>query len=141
MKKVFSLALLTFASMAMCRAQDNQLKFSQVKLVSSMETVPDDKVWKVVSVLPSCNPIQTSSTTYTNAAGTGTYAFLVNGSTIYVSRVEAVQGSFADSNARSRTYTNCSGELLPIWLPAGSTLAASTCIHSISVVEFNVVPE
>jgi hypothetical protein len=29
---------------------------------------------------------------------------------------------------------------LPIWLPAGSTLAINSNVFSISVIEFNIVP-
>lgn len=104
------------------------LQFNQVLLVSAVDTVPQNKVWKVTSVL-SNSQLHTSGTNIALST-----AMLVNGSTVYLSGRSYSDWS-ADGNQSFGTYTQ-----MPIWLPAQTTLAAGANALSISVIEFNVLP-
>ena len=110
------------------------LQYNQALLISTAGgTVPANAVWKVVSILPSSLPL-VSYPQYYIAPTAGTFAITVNGSTIYTSSISSSFG-LSDNNYCS---TNSNGLALPIWLPAGTTLAAGTNIEYISVIEFLV---
>jgi hypothetical protein len=98
--------------------QGQTLQFSQVLLVSTTQTVPPNKVWKVQSFFPAQS---------FNGGNNNTLAFLtLNSVPSYV--------------GQTRSDAGMSYIQLPAWLPAGTTLAAGQNIISISVVEFTVVP-
>ena len=109
-----------------CFAQGN-LQFNQVKLVSTVETVPVGKVWKVESI-----QYQGGPSFYLNTQGIrsieGTLNFQINGIVIYPS----LHYMATNDAVPFQTF--------PIWLPAGSTLAAGSGTAFLSVVEFNIVP-
>ncbi|MEI6766613.1 MAG: hypothetical protein WCM76_13350 [Bacteroidota bacterium] len=118
-------------------AQGYALRFNTVLLVSSLDTVPAGKIWKIESVMHSSD---------LNAIGTSlawsavSSAIKVNGNTVYINRntsgsARIYYSSYVDPNATSDMNLTA----LPIWLPAGTTLAAFTNINYISVVEFNLV--
>lgn len=88
------------------------LQFSQVLLVSSTQTVPANKVWKVESVMP----INQTSIYH---------QIVVNSTTIIVG---------------TTNYSGSWFHAFPMWLPAGTTLATGTTVFRISVVEFTIVP-
>jgi hypothetical protein len=129
MKKFILLIFLTSILFA-CKAQ-HTLSFNQGLLVSTSQTVPAGKIWKVVSCLPS----QNSQINQNNVEGlpeVGTFAILVNGNTVYLSNVGAAY--FGDNFYTE--FTNVNANLFPMWIPAGTTLAASTGIQYLSVLEF-----
>jgi hypothetical protein len=125
-------------------AQGN-LQFNQVKLVSTVETVPAGKVWKLENYLPSSQlaidlnrqPNQAS------AGGTKNFIVLVNGTPVFLQTTitrEVVRNDgywSQDGYAAAADYRIFDA---PIWLPAGTSLAASTNVMSLSVVEFYVLP-
>jgi hypothetical protein len=123
-------ALLLVLSSALY-AQGN-LQFNQVKLITTSQTVPVGKLWKVESV-----QYNGGATFAINTAGpvpvVGTMAITVNGATLYVNTVYT-SGSYAYPTVLSN------GSSFPMWLPAGTTLAASTNCAFVNVIEFNVVP-
>ena len=94
------------------------LQFSQVKLVSAIETVPVGMVWKVTKVLPS------------TAAGGQEQAIDIKVNGIAV-RLKAA--TYANSVGVT-TWSTLDGTF---WLPAGTTLAVDrNCVY-ISVIEFS----
>jgi hypothetical protein len=123
------------------RAQGN-LQFNQVKLVSSQETVPANKVWKVESAtFFGGTPICLGSGPNAPCAGgnligsgfLGEMAFNINGQTNYI------YSNFGQPNS-SASYSSVGLNPFPLWLPAGSTLAAGTNMRFLSVIEFNIIP-
>jgi len=116
------------------------LQFSRALLVSSEQQVPSisggsgyEAVWKVVAALPSTGPISNLTNYYTSPA-VGSYTITVNSNPISFANAQGYSSSNSDFS-----YTNLGGSaILPMWLPGGTTLAASTNIQYISVLEFIV---
>lgn len=103
------------------RAQGS-LQYNRVLLVSASQTVPAGRVWKVESI--GCN-----QETEQNIGISGP-RIVVNGTNIFLTdRV----GMPTSSNAFFPS-------MLPMWLPAGATLAAGTGVQWVSVLEFLVSP-
>jgi len=115
--------------------QAQSLTYSQVKLVSSIETVPANKVWKINNVLPTAGltdagtPMSGSSRHFT---------VLINGQTIFVISTSWI-GRWNSSESGVASNSHSIGDS-PIWLPSGTTLAVGSNLYAISVTEFNVVP-
>ena len=108
-------------------SQAQTLQFSQVLLVTSSQTVPANKVWKVESYTP-------SSVYGVHQGSPQTHAILVNS----LSRIVGmVAGGSSGYNYAHSAYSFNS---FPMWLPAGTTLAVSTGVSQLSVIEFTVVP-
>jgi len=124
MKKIIFTTLL-FCGLAFT-AQSQSLQFSQVLLVSSLDTVPQGKVWKVSNILPTLD-------------GSGSSKIQVNGHHIVVAFTDAGTwtggGSTMAGYAYEKTYNGLQG---PYWLPEGTTLQAGTNVQYISVIEFNI---
>lgn len=114
-------------------AQGN-LQFNQVKLVSSLETVPAGKVWKIENILPGVRPTTTSW-------GNSTLDFIINinNQTVYYLSSESKGSLFGNGQTGISSISVGIGNA-PIWLPAGSTLSAGTNVLSVNVLEFNLVP-
>ena len=118
------------------------LQFSQIKLVSTLETVPVGKVWKVESAVfmggspicvgtgpnAACGPGNMSSTGFV-----ADMLFQVNGQTNYLYTNLGQPGS-------SASYASQGYSPFPLWLPASTTLAAGTNMRYLSVLEFNIIP-
>lgn len=117
-------------------AQGN-LQFNRVLLVSSQQTVPSGKVWKVESAMLNGNcTAQAASGAHMQ---TNTAYISVNGNAI------AVKSAYVAYGTPAQTWSGVSASEMdptnfPFWLPAGSTLASSTHVTYLSVVEFNVLP-
>jgi hypothetical protein len=116
------------------RIAAQSLAFSQVKTISQAETVPANKVWK----LNGCFYNALLSGIVSSGSGSGTYSnsdayILVNNQSV------AVRSSRSGGG-----YYHAAGFVWemawPMWLQAGTTLAASTGVLSISVIEFTIVP-
>jgi hypothetical protein len=114
-------------------AQGN-LQFNQVKLVSSVETVPAGKVWKIENILPGVRPTTTSW-------GNSTLDFIINinNQTVYYLSSESKGSLFGNGQTGISSISVGIGNA-PIWLPAGSILSAGTNVLSVNVLEFNLVP-
>ena len=121
MKKIIITLSICLAFALSSNAQ-NQLTFNQVLLVSSLDTVPQGKIWKVTNILPTLD-------------GSGSSEIQVNGNDIVV--------AFAIGDAQSvgngyvshdYSYNGLQGAY---WLPEGTTLQAGTNVQYISVIEFN----
>jgi hypothetical protein len=134
MKNIF-LLILTCALSSSLFAQGN-LQFNQVKLVSAVQTVPTGKVWKIESIIYNTQ-IVTATAWPDSYNGTTTNVeaanILLNGVSITTRKSSS---SAAYQNANSLVWET----KLPIWLPAGTTLASSTGVYSLSIIEFNIIP-
>ena len=104
------------------------LAFSRVINVGAAEdTVPAGKVWKVESAMASNDlQIQTNTTSHQSKS----VVISVNGASVYV------KSTWGSSYGNGMLETTS----LPIWLPAGQRLRASTYCAGISVIEFTIVP-
>jgi len=137
MKKYIILTPLALLLSVMVCAQGS-LEFSQVKLVSSSETVPDGKVWKIVSVFSSNGQVGGNLTTSTNNSST-TKQIIINENAVHISgRAYRWLGNSIGSSAAVLPVSESAFQSteLPIWLPAGTLLAPSTGCNGISVIEF-----
>ncbi len=134
---LFSSFLMTFV---VAQSQGN-LQFNQAKLITTVQTVPAGKVWKVESYAYNGGAAfaGTQSGFYTND---GIYErtcinalmnYMVNGNTI---QIPVSLSRSSNSGLISLDGLN----LFPFWLPEGSSLAAGTNMSYLSVLEFNVVP-
>lgn len=113
------------------------LQFNQVKLVTTVQTVPANKVWKVESVvfpIPADDPpFATSGSTGCSFNTRRNYAISIDGT---LTKVGNLASGFANSTWDYYFMTTT----LPVWLPAGATLSGGPCNNKISVIEFNIVP-
>ena len=121
------LLLLTCVLPIATKLQSQTLQFSRVLFVTTTQTVPANKVWKVESILYSAAP--------TNIMGGNQNDQLtIDGNALTVRATRSSNGGY-----NGITY-GVWEQKLPLWLPAGSTLAAGQNVNSISVIEFTVVP-
>lgn len=120
-------ALLVLGGFSSSLSAQFTLQYNRTLLVNSSQTVPSGKVWKVESALISSSlgiSVGTSSS-QSNAA-----SMVVNGGSVFFA------STWGSSNATSTiTLTE-----LPVWLPAGTTLAPGTNVSNLSVIEFNEIP-
>jgi len=130
--------------MGVFKAQGN-LQFSQVKLVSTQETVPVGKIWKLENYRPTvslANDLNRLSNQAT-AGGAKNFVILVNGTPVYLQTTLTREVGRNDGYWNQDGYATSSDFKIfdaPIWFPAGTTLAASTNVGFIGVMEFNVIP-
>ena len=134
MKKIYFILFILLNQLAFTQGN---LQFNQVKLVTALETVPAGKVWKIESVIYN---IAEGSTTYQTGnygnCNTNDYnsaAIVVAGTPTKVGQGTSPLGYSSGSYVHSYT-------ILPIWLPAGTTLSGGICLNKISVIEFNIIP-
>lgn len=117
----------------------NNLQFNNALLVgaSSVE-VPAGRIWKIESVISNSNLAATGGTSV-QAKST---QILINSVVTHINQCSTFQGSDSGSNANPRPHGYACSDVtkLPIWLPAGTTLAAGTNTQSISVLEFVLAP-
>jgi len=119
-----------------CIAAQGNLQFNQVKLVSALETVPVGKVWKIESVI--YNIPQTASG-YQSTNGGCSYVYYES-TAIEIAGTPTKVGQGTQPAAYSNLAYTHSYTMLPVWIPAGTTLSGGTCLNKISVIEFNIVP-
>jgi len=112
------LLLVAFVFPVASKLQSQTLQFSQVLLISTVQTVPANKVWKIESFFPSQN---------FNVGNNHSTAFIT------IDNVSCYIG-------QTRSDAGMSYMPLPAWIPAGTTVAAGQNIISISVIEFTVLP-
>lgn len=123
---LFSLIWLSFGLLA-----QGNLQFNQVKLVTTVETVPVGKVWKVEAVL---GQRSASSTTSLHQ----THDVIINGITVNFTQDLSIARATGSSTTFGASVEGVS--TVPFWLPAGATLAISNNVSFISVLEYNIVP-
>jgi hypothetical protein len=128
----FTAFVLFVLSCSMGKAQGN-LQFNAIKLISTQETVPVGKVWKLESAPYKIDAVG-SIGNYTSASPGVEYvqSILVNGNILFVQAIRYYDGSW-------HTFTGPTCQF-PMWLPEGSTLASGVGVQFISAIEFNVVP-
>lgn len=144
MKKIFSLTAFLLLATMVLHAQDN-LVFSQVKLVTTSESVPTGKVWKVVGVAGSMVIKHNRTGTTVNGhpvMAPNENSILINGTAVSVGNPSVGAGagngySSSSYGALSTIYANVP-TTFPLWLPAGTSLAVSDNVSFISVIEFDV---
>ena len=126
----FLLVLVAFALGGLAWGQT--LQFSQVLLVSSnTQTVPAGKVWKVENILASSSLVASGNQTVN-------FSISVDNSQVFVAGANSQVNVY---NQGVQSMSSTSNQLVqPIWLPAGSTLAAGQNVFRVSVIEFTVVP-
>jgi hypothetical protein len=122
---------LVFAFCALYLNGESQtLQFSQVKLVANVETVPANTVWKIEGFFP------TTFSRYSANSGVTEghiYNLVVNGNNRPVGVSTFLTAHWGISYAGSIGH-------FPMWIPAGTTLAAGSNVGEISVIEFNIIP-
>jgi hypothetical protein len=125
--KLFSFLFFTLLLSTIGFSQGN-LQFNQVKLVSTIETVPVGKVWKVEAAF--------GDALLSNCSTQPMHRIVVNNNELTVSNVSSVSfNGYCGGWQGTVSVTT-----FPFWLPAGSTLAISSNVVSISVIEFNIIP-
>jgi hypothetical protein len=139
--------LFTIASVVIvaCACAQGNLQFNQVKLVSTTETVPVGKVWKIENYLPSSQLAidLNRQPNQARAGGTKNFVVLVNGAQVFLQTTLTREVGRNDGYWSQDGYATAADYRIfdaPIWLPAGTSLAASTNVMSLSVIEFNVLP-
>lgn len=125
MKKLFFYSLLLLNTILY--SQGN-LQFNQVKLIAASETVPTNKVWKIESVLYTPHNFTTNTSQEINNQ------IILNGTNLIVRTFKYNQA------VNIGAYSLVWEQTFPIWLPAGSTVASSTGVFGISVIEYNLIP-
>ncbi len=158
MKKIVILCALLLGAMA-THAQST-LAYSNALIVSNtVETVPEGKVWKVTSVYGiALNQCVNMSSTFglDNYSNSGRHdsrvnmsAFDVNGNRVYSivehkARIWCTTNSNCSSACAEYTQENrgtvipTNPNILPMWLPAGTTLNTNASNVFLSVLEFDV---
>ena len=164
------LGFFIFCLVSMGVAQGNLQFNQVLLVDTALQTVPANKVWKITAISGSefrnniCVDISSNSTHELNSARCAvttalstflTYTisfFWVNGKRV----INSIEGLPTSSNTYYQ-FTNCTGggsgsynftcankstnpNILPMWLPAGSTLRSGGLNTWLSVLEFNIVP-
>ncbi|MCC6601036.1 MAG: hypothetical protein IT223_10235 [Crocinitomicaceae bacterium] len=125
---IFSIAFTTALTIDVKDAQAQTLQFSSVKIVSSVETVPSGKVWKLEAAL--------GPAIMSNCSTAPMHTLKINGSDVNV-------GTSGNISFNSYCYGWSGIGIVtdfPIWLPANATLQAGSNVTGISVLEFDIVP-
>lgn len=106
------------------------LQFSQVKLVTVAETVLAGRVWKIEGFFP------TVFSRYSGSSGVTEghiYNLVINGNNRPVGVSSFLTGYW------NSAYQGNIGHF-PLWIPAGTSLAAGSNVGEISVIEFIIQP-
>lgn len=132
MKKQLAFAAVALLFSMLSHAQGS-LQFSQVKMVTTVQTVPAGKVWKILSAPYKNDVIGTvGSWNASDPAVEFAQSMLINGSVVYLQAFRMYDGSW-----RNFTGPTCQ---LPLWLPEGTTVQAGIGVRFLSVMEFNIIP-
>jgi len=126
--------IIVFLFLSLRLFSQGNLQFNQVKLVTTSETVPAGKVWKIENILPGVRPTTTSW-------GNSTLDFTINinNQTVYYLSSES-KGNVGGNGQTGISSISVGIGNSPIWLPAGAILSAGTNVLSVNVLEFNLVP-
>ena len=121
--------LLLFTLFCFSQLFAQNLEFSQVKLVSTQETVPIGKVWKITNILPASTASGSSS-----SSSSGAVEIIINSIDIRLKAKDYYNQTNANYTPTLSSWTILSGA---IWLPSGTTLSKGTNCEYISVIEFS----
>lgn len=133
MKKSFPILLFFITLVA--NAQGN-LQFNQVKLLTTLETVPEGKVWKIESIIYSASIVDAQS--WWNLGYNGTIdnsisdKIIINGNLVTIRKSSS---SASNNNSNSIVWE----QKFPIWLYQNTSISASSGVLYINIIEFNVV--
>ncbi len=139
MKKLFQLIALLLLIQTVSKAQGD-LQFNKVKLISTQDTVPNGKIWKVESFIFS-QTIPNCPSSSTNQDET----IKINGQNIsvrssrFMSGFSWGSGPYGWSTAPVSEF-NIWEQKLPIWLPSGNIISAEAGVLYISALEYNIIP-
>lgn len=100
------------------------LEYSKVLLVSSVDTVPSGKVWKITNVLPTLT-------------GLGNLKIRVNSNDIIVAFSNSSNGQTSSNGNFGNNHNYYNSLQGAYWLPEGTTLQSADNVQYISVIEFN----
>ena len=103
------------------------LTYSKVILLTALDTVPTEKVWKVVSYLPNNAWIHSTAT---NSVTNKEVGIFIN--SVYVA-LGMYTGNYAGGNS---AVSGTAATPFPIWLPSGTTVEPYTNCGSLSIIEF-----
>ena len=151
MKLVYTLLLLitSFSFNSTYGQELNGLIFNQVLLVSLTDglSVPNNKVWKVVSAVatqpnaPSMNFNWNNNSGQSLSQNTTTY-FNVDGAPF-----ELYKGTYIGTKVGNQSQDGCTSaygaatftsNLLPLWLPSGTSLTSGANVSKLSVFEYDI---
>jgi len=133
MKKIL---LSTFIILSNLACAQGNLQFNQVKLVTSLETVPSGKVWKIESVIYNIAATASGYQASNGSCNSTSY----ESTSIEIASVPTKVGQGTQAASYSNLQYTHSYTILPLWIPAGTTLSGGTCLNKISVIEFNIIP-
>lgn len=140
-----SLPIITaFVVLLLIPAKNNAqktLQFNQVKLITSVETVPADRVWKVESVIGPRTTVSANIGYTSNPSVPAAHTIQINGTNVDVEL--SGWGSVAagsSGNTFVPLFASSTITSLPIWLPQNAYIAIGSNVSYISVIEFIVVP-
>lgn len=139
MKKIFIILIIIFAVNISVKAQGN-LQFSQIKMISTLDTVPNGKVWKVESIVYS-----QSIPNYNGNSINQDEIISINGQNVsvrssrYMSGTNWFSGPYGWMNHPVAEFITWE-QKLPMWLPAGTTINVGAGVQYINAIEYNIVP-
>jgi len=136
------LLLSGFMMLSILTAPAQTLAFSQVLLVDNSQTVPANRVWKIVSASSTSNFSSSSITNTSTPSGFAVFTYFINSTEFSATRTHTAvsAGNSQSTSSQSRVYLVLDRDIFPFWLPAGSSLAPGSGITHFSVIEFTVVP-
>ena len=117
-KKIIFITLL-FCGLAFT-AQSQSLTYSKVILLTSLDTVPQGKVWKVESAVSEMK--STSQHIY----------FYINNNKCTVTR------TWVSLLANAPYALPIVNPIFPMWLPAGTIVTSGVDVEALSIIEFNI---
>ena len=130
------LLLFTFIILSNLACAQGNLQFNQVKLVTSTETVPVGKVWKIESVIYNIAATASGYQASNGSCNSTNY----ESTSIEIAGIPTKVGQGTQPASYSNLQYTHSYTILPLWIPAGTTLSGGTCLNKISVIEFNIIP-
>jgi hypothetical protein len=137
MKNFFLIIALSSLSI-LSKAQGN-LQFNKAKLVSTIDTVPSGKVWKIESIIYSSTIVDALCNTSTNNScnsNSKSDNIIINGNSVTIRQSSTVTGSYNFGYSTSLLWE----QKLPIWLNQGNTISSSNGVLYVNVLEFNITP-
>ena len=133
MKNIFSLI---FAVLPYFNWAQSNLQYNSIKFVSSIQTVPANKVWKIESVLYSSQIPLANTNSTTPFATISDAVVLINNTPITFRSTRTLSSAGYSGGAYYSTW-----EInLPIWITSGTVIEPSTGVAFISIIEFSDIP-
>ena len=134
MKKIIFTSFFCLIISIFLNIQAQTLQFSRVLLVTSSTIVPAGKTWKINGILPNSR-LTTAYCSSSTSCGSS--------QTQHIIKINDTDIDWASTYAKGSSYGYSTTSIFtnqPIWLPEGTTLAASAGVYAISVTEFSIIP-